>query len=82
MPYLTDAEPPPPSFCDGSLIDLEWVGAWDDESRPRQMTCAVCGAKLWVDAEEYEAGPKTGLFFAWSPLHYPGENSWLLDWGK
>ena len=81
MPYFTDADVPEP-MCDGSFIDFKWEGTWDDESRPRQMTCSVCGAKLRVDAEEYLVGPKTGLFFACVPHHYPSENSASVDVGK
>lgn len=78
MPYFTEADITEP-WCDGSFNDLDWEGRGDDESRPHQITCSVCGAKLWVDFEEYLVGPKKGLFFASMPHHYPGEHSVDLD---
>ena len=77
MPYFTAADIPEPS-CERSLNDLGWEGAWEDASRPRLITCPLCGARLWADFEQYIEGPKKGLFYASVPGHYPGENSVLL----
>ena len=81
MPYFTEADIPEP-YCGDSLNDLGWEGAWEDASRPRQIICTLCGAKLWADLEEYIEGPKKGLFFAGVPTHYSGENSEHLADGE
>lgn len=78
MPYFT-AEDIPEPFCDGSLTDLGWEGRWDDASRPREIVCPICRARLWADLDEYLIGEKKGLFFASVPSHYGGESSVPTD---
>jgi hypothetical protein len=56
-PYFRDEDIPEP-MCEGSYRDLNWEGKWDDPTRPKEITCPVCGVTLKPDFEEYEIGPR------------------------
>jgi len=50
-PYLRE-EDVPEHACEGSFIELNWQGTWDDPTRPKEIVCPACGVKL---TPEYES---------------------------
>lgn len=71
-PYFRDEDIPEPA-CEGSFVELNWEGAWDDPTRPKVIVCPVCGVELTPEYEAYELGEKKDIFFIAMPVHYPGE---------
>ena len=67
-PYFREEDVPEP-MCEGSFVELNWKGSWNDPARPKEIVCSVCGVKLKPDFEEDEPG----VFFMYMPHHYPGE---------
>jgi hypothetical protein len=70
-PYFREKDIPEP-MCEGSYLELNWEGAWDDPARPKEIVCPVCGVKLTPDCVEY-AGDDKSICFISMPHHYPGE---------
>jgi hypothetical protein len=70
-PYLREEDIPEPA-CEGSFVELNWQGTWDDPTRPKEIVCRICGAKLTPEYEQYESDGKKGIFFIAMPIHYPG----------
>jgi len=71
-PYFRQ-EDVPETACEGSFIELDWEGAWDDPARPKEIICPVCGVKLKPVCEEYATETMKGIFFVTMPVHYSGE---------
>jgi hypothetical protein len=74
MPYFSVEDIPVP-ICEGSFIELDREGTLDKVTCPREWTCPICGAELWVDVNEILVGPKKGLYFATVPHHYSKEQT-------
>jgi hypothetical protein len=70
-PYFRYEDIPEPA-CEGSFVELDWEGAWNDPARPKEIICPVCRVKLTPDCEEYVIESKKGVFFITMPIHYPG----------
>jgi hypothetical protein len=69
-PYFHPEDVPEPA-CEGSYLELDWEGAWDDPARPKEIVCPICGVKLIPDCEEYALSEKKGICYISMPMHYP-----------